>query len=244
MPPQALDEHHNASSPIKVTAWPAESRPRERLRAVGAAALSDAELVSIVLGSGCAGANVASLSQALLTRHGGLRGLARARAGELCKNRGIGAARASVLLACVELSRRLWARPIPSRTSITTSELAYHVVRGRFAGLSQERFVVLALDARNRLLSVAEVAQGTATSVEVHPRDVFAPLLRESAARAIVAHNHPSGDPEPSEDDRELTLRLSKAARLLGIPLLDHLIVGQGTYVSLADRGLIEGRAT
>ncbi len=150
---------------------------------------------------------------------------------------GIGEARACAVTAVMELARRVQGRHLRRGDPIRCAEDAYRRVKASLSLLTQEVFVVLALDAKHRALGLRQVDQGSATSVEVHPREVFAPLVREGAAAAIVAHNHPSGDPEPSAEDRALTRRLVGAGVLLGIPVLDHLVVGGGGWVSLAERG-------
>jgi len=220
-----------------IESWPAAERPRERLRCRGPQALSDAELLALVVGSGVRGQSAVETCRTLLREVGGLAGLARRGVAELRTLRGIGPARAAALVAATELGWRLQGARVAPFSPLSRSERVYHTVLPRLGGRRQELFVVLALDSRHRLLSLTQVAQGSATGVEVHPREVFAPLVRESAVFAIVAHNHPSGDPSPSADDRELTGRLAAAGELLGIPLLDHLVIGDGCYVSLADRG-------
>lgn len=220
--------------------WPPSERPRERLLAGGAAGLSDAELLALIVGGAARGSGgVVATCRDLLVRVGGLEGLGRCGVAELQQVRGLGPARACALVALGELSRRLRAR-LPRRgDALTRSEAVFHCVAPRLIGLRHEIFVVLALDAKNRLISLTQIAQGSVTGVEVHPREVFAPLLREQAVAGIVAHNHPSGDPEPSGADRQLTDRLAHGGRLLGIPLLDHLVVGDGCFVSFADRGWV-----
>lgn len=220
--------------------WPPSERPRERLLAHGPAGLTTAELLALILGSGSAEGNALVLCRRLLSRYDGLAGLARAGAGELQGLSGIGRARACALVALGELSRRLAADVARDRgASLTRSAEVYRWLLPRMSGLRQEVFYALALDARNRVRALVQVAQGTATSVEVHPREVFGPLVREGAAATILAHNHPSGDAEPSLEDERLTARLAEAGALLGIPVLDHLVIGDGVYVSLADRGLL-----
>jgi len=204
----------------------------------GPASMTDAELLSLIIGSSSRGAGgVVETCRQLLLRFGGLDGLARSHPGELMQVTGIGCARACAVAAAAELGRRLQSLSLLRGDPISCAEDVYRRLRPRLASLSQETFWVLALDARHRVLSVRQVAQGGATSVEVHPREVFVPLVRESAAAVIVAHNHPSGDPEPSTQDEELTDRLRRAGEVLGIPLLDHIVVGASTYVSLASRG-------
>lgn len=225
---------------LSINDWPRGERPRERLLARGAATLTDAELLALVLGASSRGSGgVVETARALLARLGGLDALTRSRPGELMATCGIGAARACALLAVVELARRFDGSAALRGTPITAAGDVYRCVRARLAILDHELFLTLSLDAKHRVLAISQVAQGGATSVEVHPREVFMPGVREAAAAVIVAHNHPSGDPEPSGEDRRLTSRLRKASELLGIPLIDHVIVGAGGYISLAERGLL-----
>lgn len=206
----------------------------------GPGALSDAELLALVVGtSSRTSGGVLQTCRSLLVRLDGIGGMARCQPGELMSQPGIGEARACALLAVVELCRRLGS-VLPRRGDpLLCSEDAYQRVKPLLCLKDQETFVALVLDAKHRLITLRQVALGSATSVEVHPREVFGPSVREAAAAVIVAHNHPSGDPEPSEEDRQLTLRLLKAGELLGIRLIDHLIVGGAGYVSLADRGFL-----
>jgi DNA repair protein RadC len=220
--------------------WPAHERPRERLLSGGGEGMTEAELLALVLGTSSRGSGgVLETSRDLLSRFDGLAGLARCRPGELTRVPGIGEARACAVVAVMELARRLRGRQLRRGDPIACADDAYQRVKPRLAMLSQEVFLVLALDARHRVLSMGQVAKGSATSVEVHPREVFAVLVREGAAAGIVAHNHPSGDPRHSEQDRCLTRRLSQAGELMGIPLLDHIIVGDRGYVSMAEKGLL-----
>jgi len=204
----------------------------------GPEGLSDAELLCLVVGSSSRGSGGAlQTCRELLTRFGGLGGLGRCPPRELMQIRGIGPARACALAAALELSRRLESTVLERGEPITCAAEVHRRLRPRLMHRDHEVFLVLALDARHRVIGVRQVAQGSATSVEVHPREVFGPLVREAAAAVIVAHNHPSGDPEPSEHDRQLTDRLRRAGELLGIPLLDHVVIGAAGYVSLAERG-------
>jgi DNA repair protein RadC len=206
----------------------------------GPEGLSDAELLALVVGAsarGCGG--VVETCRDILARCNGLAGLARSSPGELMRVQGIGLARACAIVATVELSRRMESDALCRGEAITSAAEVHRRLRSRLSVLTQETFWVLALDAKNRVLALRQVAQGSATQVEVHPREVFGPAVREGAAGIIVAHNHPSGDPEPSEQDRMLTTRLKRASEILGIPLLDHVVVGCSGFVSLADRGLV-----
>lgn len=225
---------------------PAE-RPRERLLAHGAATLSDAELVAVLLRTGTRERGVLELARALLAQLGGLAGLARSDSTETATLFGIGPAKAATLAAALELGARLAAssgsevreRPAAGRAArdrpraIRNGEDVYRLLRPRLVHRRQEVFVALLLDARHRPLRVQLVSQGTLTEAPVHPREAFAPALRQGAAAVIFAHNHPSGDPSPSAGDIALTRRLLAAGTLLGIPVLDHVIVAREGYTSL-----------
>ncbi len=211
-----------------------DDRPRERLNAQGAAALSDAELVAILLGSGIPGLNVVDLAHALLAR-GGVRDLSRASAEELRRQPGVGAARSAALLAAFELGRRaVGERPARGRRIASATDVAAHL-RARLGACAVEEFWAVALDVRHRVLWEACLARGSLTGVEVHPRDAFRPLIRGGAAAVIFCHNHPSGDPSPSRQDLELTMRLREVGELCGIAVLDHVVVGTEGFTSLAD---------
>ena len=211
--------------------------PRERLAARGSECLADAELVALLLGSGRRGENAVELAANLLAAVGGLSGLARAAPVELLAQRGIGDARAAVLQAAVELGRRIsGSRPERGQRLAAASQVWAHY-RARLAHTAVEEFWVLGLDVRHRLIFEGCVARGNLTGVEVHPREVFRPLIRGAAAAALFCHNHPSGDPSPSRQDLELTRRLKQVGDLCGIAVLDHVVVGAEGYVSLAERG-------
>jgi DNA repair protein RadC len=212
-----------------------EDRPRERLLSRGAASLSDAELVAILLGSGRQGQNVVEIAHELLARAGDLRGLAESPEAELCASPGVGPARAAVVQAAVELGRRVTGnRPERGRFLGNAADVWTHY---RLAGSPVEEFWMVALDVRHRVLLESCVAKGSLTGVEVHPRDVFRALIRNAAASVIFCHNHPSGDPTPSRQDLELTTRLRQVGELCGIAVLDHVVVASDGFVSLASRG-------
>jgi DNA repair protein RadC len=217
--------------------WIPDDRPRERLAARGASALSDAELVAILLGTGRRGENVVELAGKLLARVGGVRELAQATERELRSQAGVGPARAAVVHAAMELGRRAaGARPAPGRRLGAATDVWTHY-RARLALSAVEEFWVLALDVRHRLLFEHCAARGSLTGVEVHPRDIFRPLIRASTAAVIFCHNHPSGDPTPSRQDIELTARLREVGELCGISVLDHVVVAADGFTSLAERG-------
>jgi DNA repair protein RadC len=222
-----------------LVAWNPDDRPRERLAAQGAQSLADAELVAILLGSGRAGENVVEVASALLARLGGLRELGQASEKELRAQPGIGRARAAVVHAALEIGRRVAGSRPRRGARLGAAPDVWDHFRARLAGAVVEEFWVLALDVRHRLQFELCAARGSLTGVEVHPRDVFRPLIREAAAAAIFCHNHPSGDPSPSRQDIELTTRLREVGELCGIVVLDHVVVAADGYTSLAERGWI-----
>lgn len=214
---------------------PAALKPRERLAQRGPAALRDHELLAIVLGSGIRGRSVLDLAAAILAQHPD-GALARLGFRELRAIRGIGPAKACALLAATELARR-WLREDEGALPIVASsqDAADQVPELRRA--KKEHFLALYLNARNQVLAKETVSVGTLTANLVHPREVFQPAVSHSAASVLLIHNHPSGDPAPSAEDLALTRRLTAAGELMGITVLDHVIVGATTHVSLKDQG-------
>ncbi|MFQ5895059.1 MAG: DNA repair protein RadC [Nitrospinota bacterium] len=232
-------ETHRPAFEGPIREWPSEERPRERLARLGPGALSEAQLLAILLrtGDASAGASALGLAMRLLADFGSLEELERASVAEISKTPGIGFAKAVQVKAALELGRRLMRGVGEEAPAFGSSrEVAAYLVPS-LAPKSQEEFHILLLNAKNRLLKELTVTRGTLTQSLVHPREVFAPAIRESAAFIVCAHNHPSGDPSPSDDDRALTRRLAEAGRLIGIPLLDHIIVGAGNHYSFADAG-------
>ncbi len=222
-----------SSRPIGVLGIPLESRPRERLLASGSVTMGEVELLALVLGS--AGPRSAiRTAEALLSRHGSLSELARTTPLEL--SREVGPARAARLAAALELGRRS-TEPRMRNLRLSTPSEVYSYARPRLAHLTREVFHVLLLDTRHRLVADRRVAEGGLASCAIAPRDVFEAPIREAAPAMIFLHNHPSGDPTPSRDDIDLTRRLGEAARLLGISLLDHVVVADSGYSSLAEMG-------
>ena len=217
-------------------------RPRERLLAYGAAPLSDAELLALLLRTGARGRAATQLAQQLLAS-GGVAGLAQASLAELAAVAGIGPAKAATLLAAFELGRRLAAKPLHRGERIGSPEDVHRHFHARLRDAPTEQFHIVLLDARHRVLRSVLASQGTLTASLVHPREVFRPALREAAAALVLVHNHPSGDPSPSPEDREITRRLARAGSLLGIPILDHVIVADRGYASLREQGELSGCA-
>ncbi|WP_050727566.1 RadC family protein [Vulgatibacter incomptus] len=212
---------------------PAEVRPRERLLAKGSAHLGEVELLALVLGT--AGPRPATrTAEVLLARHGSLAELARVSVQELAGD--LGPARAARLAAALEVGRRAQ-EPRSRNLRLSTPSEVYHYARPRLAHLTREVFHVLLLDTRHRLVADRRVAEGGLASCAISPRDVFEAPIREAAPAMIFLHNHPSGDPTPSKDDVELTRRLAEASKLLGLSLLDHVVVADGGFSSLAEMG-------
>lgn len=207
--------------------------PRETLSQLGAKALRDDQLIALILRSGGRGHSVHQISQELAEP--GLAHLNSRSLQDLKNFAGLGEAKAASLLAALELGRRSWGAGGPP---VTTPEEAYSQLQD-LGSARKETFKALYLDGRRRLLRSEVVSIGTLTATLVHPREVFAPALECGAASLVVAHNHPSGDPTPSSEDRLLTERLSQAGRLLGLNLDDHLVIGRGCYVSLRQLGLL-----
>jgi DNA repair protein RadC len=213
---------------------PAE-RPRERLARHGVAALSNRELLALLIGTGSARASSLDLADALLGR--GLRELASQSLSELEGRPGLGRAKAARVLAALEIGARLASEGLGSHPVFASAAEAARYLLPRYAARPVETFGLLALDVRRRLRHESVVSVGCLTASLVHPREVFQEAIARRAAAILVFHNHPSGDPEPSAEDLALTRRLASAGSLLGIELLDHLILGAGRYVSLRDRG-------
>ena len=227
-----------------IRSWPALERPRERLIRMGPESLSEAQLLAILLRTGRKSLSAVGMACQLLSRAGGLSALRQMTAAEICSMRGIGPAKAAQILAALELGRRSMAGPLSPGTKFSSSRQVYDHYSPLLRDLKKEIFKLLLLDGKNRLMKDVHVSTGSLSLNIVHPREVFKPAVRESAAAVILLHNHPSGDPAPSPEDRELTRRLTEAGRIMGIRVLDHVVVGDGRYFSFADRGLeIDGSA-
>lgn len=230
-------------SQLKIREMPADDRPREKLIARGANALTNAELIAILLRTGLPGANAVQVAAKLLQRYGSLAGLSRCGVEEIAAIPGIGPAKAVQLVAAFGLGQRL-AYETLSQEKIDTPELVYALLGSEMRGLSKESLRVILLDTRYRLLRVHEVSLGSLNESIAHPREVFRPAVISSAYSVIVVHNHPSGDPSPSQMDHGLTRRLAEAAEVLQIKLLDHIIIGapaegRKAYFSFREAGIL-----
>jgi DNA repair protein RadC len=216
-----------------LNAGPSE-RPRERLWRTGTQTIGDAELVALVLGTGVRSHSAIAVAAELVRSAGGVAPLSRASPRELAQVFGVGVAGAARIAAAFELGRRAIELE-QHRAMVGRPEDVYHCVSPRLAGLAQELFLVIGVDIRNGLLDVVEVARGSVAGVEVHPREVFRPLVRMAAAGGVLVHNHPSGDPTPSVEDVELTRRLREVGTLIGIPIIDHVVIGDRSFRSIAE---------
>lgn len=228
--------------PGGISRWPESERPRERLAREGPSALSDAQLLAILLRVGRQDRSAVQVAMDLLAQSSGLGSLASQGFEELCRVPGIGPAKAAQLKAAIELGKRVLAAPLSTGTRIGSSRDLFAHYYPLLRDLRHEVFKIILLDAKHAIIRDATVSVGSLTLSIVHPREVFTLAVRESAAAVIFLHNHPSGDPAPSQEDRLLTERLVSVGQLLGIAVLDHLIIGDDRYVSFADQGWLSER--
>jgi len=218
---------------------PKQERPRERLVRFGAQALSVQELLAILMGRGVAERSVMGIAQDLISTFGNLSSISEASIIELSRIKGIGFARAVQIKACFELGERRELDIGLTEQDISGPEKVARVVGALIKDKAKEHFMLLLLNTRNRLIRISHISTGTVSSSLVHPREVFKEAIRHSAQSVIIAHNHPSGDTEPSDEDIRVTRRLVEAGQLLGIQVLDHVIVGKGVYMGFREKGLI-----
>lgn len=228
---------------LKIQELPAQDRPREKLAALGAGALSDSELIAILLRTGMVGANAIDVARQLFKKYLSLGGLARCTVAELAEIPGVGPAKAVQLAAAFGLATRL-AREQLIKQKLDTPELVYALLGAEMRALSRESLRVILLDTQLQLMRTEEVSSGSLNESTAHPREIFRPALIYAAFAIILVHNHPSGDPAPSDPDRRLTVRLAEVARLLQITLFDHVIIGTGDngrrpYFSFREMGML-----
>lgn len=227
--------------PIKtIREMPLCDRPREKMAALGARPLTDAELIAILLRTGTAEKSALTIAGEM-TADGGLynRLAGITKLSELTGIKGLGQAKAATVLAALEIGRRIASASPLDKVRIGSPQAAAEYLMPRMRYAVREQFVVMLLNTKNRLLGFEMISEGTLTSSVVHAREVFKPALLQHAAAVIVAHNHPSGDPQPSREDKEVTRMLTEAGRILGIPVLDHLVIGDGVYYSFQEDGAI-----
>jgi len=219
---------------------PLSERPRERLSKLGSEALSSQEILALILGRGIKGESVIVTAQKLLSKFGNLKNLAAASVEELTQIKGIGPAKAAQIKAAFELSKRLEdASEEAPKITVKSPEDAIKAARGQLKGKKKEHFLVLCLDTRNHLINTHKISIGSLDCSIVHPREVFKEAISSSSASVIFMHNHPSGDPTPSEDDIKITKRLVEAGEIIGIEVLDHIIFCERDHLSMKARNLL-----
>jgi DNA repair protein RadC len=223
---------------LRIKELPPSEQPRERLRDYGPAALSDAELLAILLRVGVAGTNVVQLAQQLLTERGGWPGLLRAEYADLCRRHGLGEAKTAALKAALEIGRRLLLTEHEQRVQIKSPTDVAQLLMLEMSHLDQEHLRTVLLDTKNRVQGISTVYVGSLNTSLIRVGEVFKEALKKNSAALIVVHNHPSGDPTPSPEDVLVTREIVAAGLLLDIEVLDHLVIGHGRFVSLRERGL------
>ena len=235
----------SADSRLTVREWPAAERPRERLRDLGPAHLSTAELLAILLRTGTRENSVVALAQGLLDKHGGAGGLAQASYRQILQYPGMGDAKVSTVKAALELGRRAAASERPLQPAIHSAAEAKAYLLSDFVDEEQEKFLVVLLDTKHQVVGKETLYRGTLNQTVIRPAEVFREAVRANCASVLVAHNHPSGDPTPSADDVATTARLARVGELLDIKLVDHVIMTRDSALSLREKGLgFSGRST
>lgn len=221
----------------KVKDWPTQERPRERLINKGAASLSDSELIAIILRTGSSNENVVDLSKRILKKFS-LQELSQASLSQIIQFNGISNAKACQILACFELAKRVFSGVNPQKICIESSKDVAMIICPELRFLKKEQFIGIYLDSRNCLIKKDIISIGGLNTSIVHPRELFKVAIQESANSVIIAHNHPSGNPKPSNDDILITKKIINAGKIIGIPVLDHIVVGENNYVSMAEQNL------
>jgi DNA repair protein RadC len=221
--------------------WPEDERPRERLIKFGSSSLSDAHLLGILIGSGDRRAkkNAVDLSRDLLNRFGTLENLDQATVTEICQVKGIGSAKAAQIKAALEVGKRMAAKPISVKNKLKSSRAFVDQFSPFLKNLKKEIVKIVLLDPKLQYIKDLTISEGSLNASIVHPREVMIPAIRESAASFALIHNHPSGDPTPSQQDFEITHRLNKTGKIVGIHMVDHIIIGGNEFFSFADEGLL-----
>ena len=226
------------SATYRITDLEEDERPRERLAKLGAQALTNAELIGILLRVGMQGENAVEVGQRLLQELGGLHGLHQASFVEVCSHKGLGPAKAAQIKAAIELGHRLGLEAPEERATIHSPADIAALVQYEMSGLMQEHLRVIVLDTRNRVLSIEKLYVGSLNSSTVRVGELFRAAIQRNAAAIILVHNHPSGDPSPSPEDVNLTRTAAQAGKMLDIEVLDHIVIGRGKHVSLKEKGL------
>ena len=218
--------------------FPSGERPRERLASYGAGHLSNSELLAILLRTGLEGENVLAMASRLLAEFGGLSGLSRITFDEMCDSRGVSSAKACQILAGIELGRRVASLTPEDRVTITSPADIATLFMAEMSSLDREHLRVATLSTRNQVLGIEDLYSGSVNAALIRPAEVFATAVRRNAPQIAIVHNHPSGDPTPSNEDVAITKTLVEAGKLLEIDVIDHLVIGQGKYISLREKRL------
>jgi DNA repair protein RadC len=221
--------------------WPEEDRPREKLLSKGAQALTDTELLAIIIrnGNGSTGKSAIDHARLLLAQFGGLPGMEEATPGEFKQIKGIGPAKIAQIKASLEIARRIGNHKWQPGQSLRSAEDVFRHFRDALEKEKRELFYVVLLNNKNKKIRDVKISEGSLTASLVHPREVYNPVIRESAAAVIFVHNHPSGDPAPSPEDIEITRRLKEVGEVMGVRVLDHVVIGHDRYFSFNDKGML-----
>ena len=218
---------------------PKPERPRERLQKLGPEALSSQELLALVIGRGIPKKSVMTIAQELMARFGNVKAISQATLEELSQIKGIGPAKAAQIKACFELAKRENLEADEESFDIKNPEAVFKLMSSSIKDKAKEHFKLILLNSRNKKIGLSTISIGTLTTSLVHPREVFKDAITHSAASVILAHNHPSGDPEPSEDDLKITRKLVESGKILGVEVIDHIIIGKTNFYSFREKGLI-----
>jgi DNA repair protein RadC len=218
---------------------PKPERPRERLKNFGPEALSAQELLALVIGRGIPKKSVMNIAQELLAEFGSVKAISQATIEELSKIKGIGFAKAAQIKACFELGKRQDLEPEMKNFDIKDPQSIVKAIRASIKDKAKEHFKLILLNPRNKIIGISTVSVGTLNTSLAHPREIFKEAIIHNAMSVVLAHNHPSGDPEPSEDDLTITKRLTEAGKILGIEVVDHIIIGKNNFCSFKEKGLL-----
>lgn len=227
------------SKTLTIKDIPMEDRPRERLIKYGPEVLSNGELLAIILRTGMKSESAISIANSMISKSGGLKFLANCSVQELSQIKGVGQAKAAQVKAAIELGRRLRGYRSGAEVKISKPEDAALMVMEDMRYLAKEYLRVIFLNTKNIVIECRDISIGSLNTSIVHPREVYSEAIKKSSSSIIICHNHPSGDPSPSQEDINITKRLSEVGKLVGIELLDHLIIGDGTYISLKEKGIL-----
>lgn len=219
---------------------PIEERPREKMISYGPSVVSNAELLAVLIGTGTKNTSAIDLANKILSiEEGGLSYLADCKPEEIYKIPGMGKAKACTIIAAIELGKRIATKPREKRLSITNPDNIANLFMEEMRYYKKEFFKVLLLNTKGEIINIEQTSIGDLSSTIVHPREIFCTAVRRSAAAVVFVHNHPSGNPVPSQEDKDVTVRLVEAGKILGIKVLDHIVIGDGTYVSFREKNLI-----